>query len=44
VGSLWDVLRDRRLDQQAEVVPGVLEEESAVLLREFFAGLRRPGA
>jgi tRNA(adenine34) deaminase len=41
VGSLWDVLRDRRLDQQTEVIAGVLEEECVRLLREFFAG-RRP--
>ena len=42
-GSLWDVLRDRRLDQQTEVISGVLGEECARLLREFFAGRRRPG-
>ena len=36
-GSLWDVLRDRRLDHQAEVIPGVLEDECSRLLREFFA-------
>ena len=43
VGSLWDVLRDRRLDQQTEVIAGVLEDECARLLREFFAGRRLPG-
>ena len=43
VGSLWDVLRDRRLDQQTEVIAGVLEDECAGLLREFFAGRRPPG-
>jgi tRNA(adenine34) deaminase len=43
VGSLWDVLRDRRLDQQTEVIAGVLEDECAHLLREFFAGRRPPG-
>src|SRR5882757_8028971 len=42
VGSLWDVLRDRRLDQQTEVIPGVLEEDCARVLREFFAGRRHP--
>ena len=42
VGSLWDVLRDRRLDQQTEVIAGVLEDECARLLREFFAGRRSP--
>jgi tRNA(adenine34) deaminase len=42
-GSLWDVLRDRRLDQQTEVISGVLEDDCARLLREFFAGRRHPG-
>jgi tRNA(adenine34) deaminase len=37
VGSLWDVLRDRRLNHRPEVVAGVLAEESAALLVDFFA-------
>ena len=40
VGSLWDVVRDRRLNHRPEVVSGVRAEESAALLREFFAGHR----
>jgi tRNA(adenine34) deaminase len=36
VGSLWDVLRDRRLTHRPEVYAGVLETESAALLRAFF--------
>jgi tRNA(adenine34) deaminase len=40
-GSLWDVLRDRRLNHRPEVVRGVLAEPAAALLREFFAA-RRP--
>jgi len=36
VGSLWDVVRDRRLNHRPEVVSGVLAEESAELLRNFF--------
>ena len=36
VGSLWDVVRDRRLNHRPEVVSGVLADESATLLREFF--------
>lgn len=40
VGSLWDVVRDRRLNHRPEVVASVLAEESAALLREFFAGHR----
>ena len=35
-GSLWDVLRDRRLTHRVEVVGGVLEDECAALLRDFF--------
>jgi tRNA(adenine34) deaminase len=37
VGSLWDVVRDRRLNHRPEVVPGVLAAESAALLDDFFA-------
>ena len=40
VGSLWDVVRDRRLNHRPEVVSGVLAEESTALLEEFFAGHR----
>ncbi|MDQ0775799.1 tRNA(adenine34) deaminase [Streptomyces aurantiacus] len=37
-GSLWDVVRDRRLNHRPEVVAGVLDEECARLLTEFFRG------
>ncbi len=37
VGSLWDVVRDPRLNHRPEVVAGVLAEECAAVLREFFA-------
>ncbi|EON25663.1 tRNA-adenosine deaminase [Nocardioides sp. CF8] len=37
VGSLWDVVRDRRLNHRPEVVAGVLADESAALLDGFFA-------
>lgn len=40
VGSLWDVVRDRRLNHRPEVVSGVLAEESTALLLEFFDGHR----
>lgn len=40
VGSLWDVVRDRRLNHRPEVVAGVLAEESAALLESFFARRR----
>jgi tRNA(adenine34) deaminase len=36
VGSVWDVLRDPRSIFKVEVVSGVLEEECAALLTEFF--------
>jgi tRNA(adenine34) deaminase len=37
VGSLWDVVRDRRLNHRPEVVSGVLADEAAELLFAFFA-------
>lgn len=40
VGSLWDVVRDRRLTHRPEVVPGVLAGECSALLDEFFAAHR----
>ncbi|WP_292885452.1 nucleoside deaminase [Microbacterium sp.] len=39
-GSLYDVLRDRRLPYRAEVVGGVREAEAADQLRAFFAERR----
>lgn len=39
-GSLWDVLRDPRLNHRPDVTSGVLAEESAELLREFFRAQR----
>ncbi|MDN5758830.1 MAG: nucleoside deaminase [Tomitella sp.] len=36
VGSLWDVVRDRRLTHRPEVRGGVLEQECAAMLEEFF--------
>ncbi|MBA2769632.1 MAG: nucleoside deaminase [Sporichthyaceae bacterium] len=40
VGSLWDVVRDRRLNHRPEVVRGVLADESTELLRTFFQARR----
>ena len=37
VGSLWDVVRDPRLNHRPEVVAGVLADECAAPLRTFFA-------
>jgi tRNA(adenine34) deaminase len=36
VGSLWDVVRDRRLGPPVEVIGGVLADDCAALLRAFF--------
>jgi tRNA(adenine34) deaminase len=41
VGSLWDVVRDRRVNSRPDVVGGVLEVETGDLLRQFFATHRR---
>ncbi|PZH02543.1 tRNA-specific adenosine deaminase [Streptomyces sp. NTH33] len=37
-GSLWDVVRDRRLNHRPEVIEGVLADECAALLTDFFRG------
>ena len=40
VGSLWDVVRDRRLPHRPEVVSGVLADECGAILSEFFKAQR----
>jgi tRNA(adenine34) deaminase len=37
VGSVWDVLRDPRSIFKVEVTSGVLENECAALLKDFFS-------
>ena len=39
-GSVYDVVRDRRLPYRTEVVAGVLEDEASLLLRAFFDARR----
>ncbi len=39
-GSVWDVLRDRRALHRPEVIAGVLAEDCAALMRDFFATRR----
>lgn len=39
-GSLWDVVRDRRLNHRPEVIHGVLADECSELLRAFFRDRR----
>lgn len=43
VGSLWDVVRDRRLTHRPEVRGGVLAEDCAALLEDFFTRQRDLG-
>ncbi|AKT52545.1 nucleoside deaminase [Arsenicicoccus sp. oral taxon 190] len=40
VGSVWDVVRDRRALHQVEVVGGVLTQECSQVLTDFFARRR----
>ncbi len=39
-GSLYDLVRDKRLGTEIEVIPGVLETETSDQLKEFFAKKR----
>jgi tRNA(adenine34) deaminase len=39
-GSLYDVLRDRRLPYRAEVIGGLQEDAAIALLRDFFEARR----
>ena len=39
-GSRWDLVRDRRLNHQVEVVGGIRAEECSALLKEFMADQR----
>ncbi|WP_240759692.1 tRNA adenosine(34) deaminase TadA [Phytoactinopolyspora endophytica] len=40
VGSLWDLLRDRRSNHRPEVISGVLADECSAVLNSFFTGRR----
>jgi tRNA(adenine34) deaminase len=39
-GSVFDILRDARLNHRVEVVPGILEDECGSMLKRFFAKRR----
>ena len=39
-GSVWDIVRDRRVNHRVEVVGGVKERECSELLLDFFTGHR----
>ena len=40
VGSIWDLIRDARALTQIEVVSGVLKDNCALVLSNFFASKR----
>jgi tRNA(adenine34) deaminase len=40
LGSVYDIGRDGRLNHRIEVIGGVLDEECATLMREFFRARR----
>jgi tRNA(adenine34) deaminase len=40
VGSLYNILSDKRLNHQVEVVSGILEEECSEILKRFFRNRR----
>ena len=40
VGSRWDLVRYQRMNHQVEVFPGILEEESAQLVKDFLRDKR----
>ena len=42
-GSRWDLVRDRRLNHQVEVIPGVLAEECGAQVRRFLEERRAAG-
>ncbi len=41
VGSLFDLSHDPRINHELEVISGVMEEETAALLKQFFGRVRR---
>lgn len=43
-GSRYDLLRDARLGSEVEVIAGVLEDECAAVLRQFFEERRISGS
>jgi len=44
VGSLWDVVRDRRLNHRPEVISGVMRAECAAVLQGWFEEKRASGS
>jgi tRNA(adenine34) deaminase len=44
LGSVYDIGRDGRLNHRIEVIGGLMEDECAAMLRDFFKQLRARGA
>lgn len=42
-GTLFDIVRDCRLNHIVEVLPGIMAEQAQALLRDFFVKLRNRG-
>jgi tRNA(adenine34) deaminase len=40
--TLFNIVQDERLNHRVEIISGILEEDSRILLREFFAKRREP--
>jgi tRNA(adenine34) deaminase len=40
IASLWDVVRDPRLNHRPQVVGGILADECGALLKSYFADKR----
>jgi tRNA(adenine34) deaminase len=40
-GTLYNIVRDERLNHRLEVIAGILEDECRQLLQRFFSGLRQ---
>ena len=43
-GSVIDLFAERRLNHHTEVLGGILADDAAILLQQFFVGRRKPGA
>lgn len=39
-GSLFNIAQDKRLNHQIEVIPGIMEDECRIILKEFFTKQR----
>ncbi|MBN1779539.1 tRNA adenosine(34) deaminase TadA [bacterium] len=40
-GTLWNIVQDHRLNHQIEIIPGILANESSLMLKTFFQNVRK---